>query len=111
MKLRDYQEKALTNLRNGFRAKFRKQLLQMATGSGKTVVAAEIVKNAVSKGGRVWFIVDNLELVGQTVDVFEGAGLDVGVIQGNHEKTDYRKDIQIVTAQTITRRWRVFDSH
>ena len=81
----------------------------MSCGGGKTHIAAEIVKKAVDKGNRVWFIVDNLELVEQTITVFENHGLDVGVIQGQHEKTDYRKEVQIVTAQTVTRRWHIID--
>lgn len=33
----------------------------------------------------------------------------MGVIQGQHEKTNYRKMVQVVTAQTITRRWKIID--
>jgi superfamily II DNA or RNA helicase len=109
MELRDYQQSAINGLRNGFRAGHKHQVLQMATGSGKTHVAAVVIKNAVKKGLRVWFVVDNLELVEQTVKVFESHGLDVGVIQAQHEKTDYRKMVQVVTAQTITRRWKILD--
>lgn len=109
--LRDYQKSAINELRNGFKAGHRHQVLQLCTGSGKTVIAASIAKTAYEKGGRVWFVVDNLELVEQTVNVFESFGLDCGVIQGKHEKTDYRKDVQIVTAQTITRRWHIIDAN
>jgi len=109
MILRDYQKLAIAHLRDGFKQNHKRQVLQMATGSGKTHVAAVIVKNAVDKGNRVWFVVDNLELVEQTIDVFEKHGLDVGVIQGQHEKTNYSKEVQIVTSQTITRRWHIID--
>jgi len=111
MKLRSYQSESIKYLREGFKAGHKHQVLQLCTGSGKTVIAGEITKTANEKGGRVWFVVDNLELVEQTIKVFESFGMDVGVIQGQHEKTDYRKDIQIVTAQTITRRWHVIDAN
>jgi len=109
MKLRPYQQHAIGELRKGFKSGHKRQVLQMATGSGKTHVAAVIVKSAVDKGHRVWFVVDNLELVEQTIAVFENHGLDVGVIQGQHEKTNYKKNVQVVTAQTITRRWHIID--
>jgi superfamily II DNA or RNA helicase len=107
MMLREYQEKAIYKLRRGFSEGHKHQVLQLATGGGKTHIAAEIVKSALSKGHRIWFVVDNLELVDQTIRVFEEHGLDVGVIQGKHEKTDYLKKVQVVTAQTATRRWHI----
>jgi len=111
MELRDYQTTAIKELRSGFISGNKHQVLQLCTGSGKTIIAANIAKSAFDKGGRMWFVCDNLELVEQTISVFNSFGLDCGVIQGQHEKTDYRKDIQVITAQTITRRWHVIDAN
>ncbi len=111
MKLRNYQQHAIDSLRDGFKSGHKHQVLQLCTGGGKTVIAASIAKSVIDRSGRFWFICDNLELIEQTINVFESFGLDVGVIQGQHEKTDYRKPVQVITAQTITRRWKVIDSN
>ena len=47
--LRDYQQHAINMLRAGFKDGHKHQVLQMATGSGKTHVAAVIIKNAIKK--------------------------------------------------------------
>jgi len=111
MKLREYQQDSIDNLRGGLKAGHMRQLLMLVTGGGKTVIAGTMIKNAMLKNKRVWFIVDNLELVQQALDTFDQFGLEVGVIQGIHERTDYRKPVQIITAQTLTKRWAIFDQN
>lgn len=56
------------------------------------------------KGEPPLFIVDNLELVEQAIATFESRELMVGVIQGQHEKTDFAARVQIATAQTLAAR-------
>lgn len=48
--LRPHQEKALAMLRQSLASGNRRVVLQAATGFGKTVVAAKIVKGALAKG-------------------------------------------------------------
>ena len=107
--LRPYQKHSIGELRRGFAAGNKHQVLQLCTGGGKTIIAAQIVKNVVDKGGVAWFVCDNLELIEQTITVFEGVGLKIGVIQGIHEKTNHSAKVQIITAQTLTRRWPMID--
>lgn len=103
--VREYQQQAIHGLRMGIVEKHKAQILMMATGSGKTLVATEIMKGAQSKRNRAYFIVDNLELVEQTLNRFLKDGLDVGVIQGKHELTDYSRLVQVASIQTLNRRW------
>lgn len=86
-------------------------MLQMSTGSGKTVVAAEIVRTARAKGNRVLFVVDAVSLIDQTVERFRQHGLDgIGVVQASHWMTDYDQPIQVASIQTLARRnWPAFD--
>lgn len=104
MALRPYQLEAIEGLRNSIRKGKKSPLLLAATGSGKTVIATHIVKQAQEKNKRVWFICDNIELVEQTVATFEREGIECGVLQGIHEKTNITKPIQVATAQTLARR-------
>lgn len=77
----------------------------MATGAGKTLLAAKIVEGALSKGNRVTFCVPALSLIDQTVDAFWREGIrDVGVIQGDHPMTNPLRPVQIASAQTLSRR-------
>lgn len=104
MKLRDYQQYAIDKMRSEIKSGVKKMVLQIATGGGKTAVASAVTEMAYEKNKRVWFIADTTELVEQTVETFERFGLDCGVIQGIHEKTNYEKPLQVATAQTLLRR-------
>lgn len=105
--LRPYQVEAVNKLRDGIRQGMLAQVLMSPTGSGKTVLASFLVNSAVSRGRRVFFIVDTLELIDQAVVTFGKDGLedDIGVIQGDHWLTDYSRMIQVATIQTLRARW------
>lgn len=104
IELRDYQVMSVEKLREGIRAGARRQVLVAPTGYGKTECAAHIIYQAQQKGSTAWFVVDRLALVDQTSDRFGGYGIDHGIIQADNILTDYRKPVQIVSAQTLERR-------
>lgn len=103
--LREYQLDALNELRKGIQAKTGPQCLMLTTGAGKTTVASAMKQGVQERGKRAFFVVDSLELVDQAVERFVADGLDVGVIQGQHEMTNYRCPIQVATIQTLRSRW------
>jgi superfamily II DNA or RNA helicase len=106
-KLRDYQSDAIDQIRQSFREGNKRVVLQMPTGGGKTAVAGAIIRMAREKGSRVCFVVPALSLITQTVNSFIADGLldeDIGVIQAMHERTDWRRPIQIASVQTLNRR-------
>jgi len=103
--LRDYQQDALNELRRGIGQGYKAQVLMAPTGAGKTTIASAMKQGAMLKGKRAFFVVDSLELVEQAVTRFEADGLEVGVIQGQHELTNYSKPVQVCTIQTLRARW------
>ncbi len=104
--LRDYQQEAIDRLRDSLRAGSRRPMLQSPTGSGKTLVASTVVRMARDKGKRVIFCVPSLSLIDQTVEAFYKDGIwDVGVVQSQHEMTNWEKKIQVASVQTLMRRW------
>lgn len=106
MELRDYQSEAIEHLRESI-ANNEKPVLSAPTGSGKTLIASNIFAMARAKHKRVIFVVPFLSLINQTWKAFERAGIDgreMGVIQSNHVLTDWRKPVQIASAQTLERR-------
>jgi DNA repair protein RadD len=105
--LRPHQETALSALRHSLMTDHRRVLLQLPTGAGKTVVAANIIRRALAKGKRVAFVVPALSLIDQTVAALEEEGIDcVGVIQGIHPRTDNEQPVQVCSVQTLARRKR-----
>lgn len=103
--LRPSQEKAINDLRLAVKDGHKRVMLQAPTGYGKTVVAAAIAESCLRKGTRMIFCVPLLSLIDQTVLRFEEQGItEVGVIQGNHPKTDYSQPIQVASIQTLQKR-------
>jgi len=102
--LRPYQTDGINKLREGFRNGHRCQIFQLATGGGKSICAATLIKSAYEKGRKPVFIVDRISLVDQSVAHLEAVGLTVGVIQGDHYQWNPRADVQVASIQTIARR-------
>jgi DNA repair protein RadD len=103
--LRPYQEEALQAVRETVGQGVRRLVVQAPTGSGKTLLAATIVKGAQRKGNRMVFVVPAISLVDQTVEMFWAQGIrDIGVIQANHQLTDWSKPVQVASIQTIRSR-------
>lgn len=103
--LRPHQTLAIQLLRQSLASGKRRPLVQLATGSGKTRLSAEIVKMALAKGKRVCFTVPALSLIDQSLLAFWQDGVrDVGVIQADHPNTDWSKPVQIASVQTLERR-------
>jgi DNA repair protein RadD len=103
--LRDYQAKAIEDLRASLKAGWRRPVLQLPVGAGKTRVAAEIIGLALSRGKRAIFTVPRIALIDQTVDAFLHEGIsEVGVMQGIHEMTDRSRPCQVASVQTLQRR-------
>jgi DNA repair protein RadD len=100
--LRPYQEQALEAIKDSVRNGVRRLVVQAPTGSGKTLVAAAIVQGAQRKGNRLVFVVPAISLVDQALEMFFAEGIrDIGVIQADHEMTDWSKPVQIASIQTI----------
>jgi DNA repair protein RadD len=103
--LRHHQTKAIAMLRQSLMAGKKRPLLQLATGAGKTLIAAAIIEGALAKGKRVVFTVPAISLIDQTVAAFWDEGIrDVGVIQGWHAGTNPLCPVQVASVQTLQRR-------
>lgn len=101
--LRDYQRDAMAAIRAGFANGHKRQVLVAPTGAGKSVIAHEIVASAVSKGRRVLFVVNRVQLVQQFSERLTRAGLDHGIMRGEDSRREYMPVI-VGSVQTIARR-------
>lgn len=103
MSLRPYQREAITNTYAAMRDN-QSVMLQLPTGSGKTHIAIDIIKQGLKQGRRINFCVDRLTLLDQTVDKFFESGLPVSVYQSCHSLYRPEKPVQVVSLQTLQRR-------
>lgn len=108
IKLWEHQERAYRQIRESFASGNRRIMVQSPTGSGKTVLAMRLIRNAIRKGQECYFTVPKIQLVDQTCDRFMGEGYEpiseFGVIQADHEWYNRRARLQICSAQTLGRR-------
>ncbi len=104
--LRDHQVYGTDLLRRSLKSGYRRPLLSMPVGSGKTLLATYLIERALAKGKRVLFTVPAIILIEQTAQAFWKEGIrDIGIIQGtNHPETDYSRRLQIASVQTLQRR-------
>lgn len=103
MELRQHQKDAIHQLRVSISKGNRKPILGACCSFGKTITALEILRSASQKGKKCIFFCDRVKLVNQAVEAFERAGIEIGVIQGWHEKRNPNAMIQIASVQTVAR--------
>ncbi|MFH7326613.1 DEAD/DEAH box helicase [Desulfurivibrio sp. C05AmB] len=102
--LRDYQQRAVDQVRDNIAAGKKRTGMVLATAGGKTPVNAEFTRLAVEKGKRVLFLVHRRNLVEQTRAAFAFHGVTkVGIIMAGY-KPDLSLPVQLATIQTYGRR-------
>ena len=101
--LRDYQQKAISDLYNLIRQSVRKILIFAPTGAGKTIIATKVVHDVVSRNKRVLFVVHRDILVKQTYDKFTSVGLKCGFFKAGWDE-DLDAPVQIASVQTLPKR-------
>lgn len=107
MQLRPYQEDLITQIRQAFIDGHHAVVLQLGTGGGKTATTATMIKRALSKGNKSWFLCHRAELVKQASKTMKSIDIPHGVIAANHYPM-LHKEIQVCSIQTLHRRLRNF---
>jgi superfamily II DNA or RNA helicase len=103
--LRPHQVSLLDDIDRTLVAGDRHIVAQAPTGFGKTMVGATLAKRNLDDGRRTLFTVPALSLVDQTLQKFNAEGIrDIGIIQADHELTDWSRPVQIASVQTLMRR-------
>src|SRR5581483_7514788 len=101
--LRDYQTAAVNNLRASLARGNRSPLLTAPTGSGKTIIARALVEGANAKGKRVLFLAPRRELIFQTCEKLESAGIPYGVLMAGQVPRPW-EPVQVACVPTLTTR-------
>lgn len=98
--MRPYQEDSVAALRRSLAAGHKRVLLQLATGAGKTRIAAEICRMAQAKGTRVLFLAPRRELITQAAAAFAKQGLHPGIIMAG-ERPARLLSLQVASFDTL----------
>jgi superfamily II DNA or RNA helicase len=101
--LREYQSSAIERIRELFREGKRRILLVSMMGSGKTATASHMIAGAVEKGKDVLFIAHRREILFQTREKLEAAGIEHGWIMSGMRKSAMAP-VHLASIQTLTRR-------
>jgi len=98
--LRPYQLEVMGRLEKEISERRRRILLPAPTGSGKTVIAAAAIDNAVRHGQRVLFVAHRRELISQTSQKLHALGIDHGIIQAGFPSRPSAR-VQVASIQTL----------
>lgn len=98
MELRKHQQDALhaieTSLKTG-----RNPAVQMATGTGKSLVIADLASNA---DYNVWVLTHSQELVKQNADTYHRyTGADAGIVCAGLNRADFGEEVMFGTIQSV----------
>lgn len=97
LKLRPYQEECLEAIKEAFQKGVRRQLIHMATGSGKTVVFSALIKQLQKK---TLVLAHTTELLDQAKDKLRMIcpELDIGLVQAGSK--EYDRSVVLSTIQS-----------
>ena len=80
LKLRHYQSDLLKKTKNVLRQGYKRPLVVLPCGGGKTVLFAFMASKSQARGNTVWFLVHRRELLDQTVETFNRFGIPLKTI-------------------------------
>ena len=103
MILRPYQMNAISRLRAAYRGGHRNVLFQLATGGGKTLIFADIIRSAKGKGNKALILCHLKELINQASNKLNWAGVPHGIIAAGMDR-DHGAPVIVASVQTLRRR-------
>ncbi len=101
---RDYQLNYRAAIRKGWADGFRRQLVVSPTGSGKTVMFSWEAQDALHCGERSLILVDQDELVWQTMDKLSQASEIIGQVEKAELSASRDCPVVVATVQSMARR-------
>jgi DNA repair protein RadD len=100
VELRPYQVEVIDRIERTIAAGTRRLICVSPTGSGKTIIAGEIIRKAVAAGQRVLVLSHRIEIIKQTSQKLYDIGVDHGIIQaGFAGKPD--EAVQVASVNTL----------
>ena len=101
--LRTYQANAITQI-DASVAGGHDPLVVSPTGSGKTVIAGEIIRRKAEAGGRVLFLAPRRELIHQASRKLADVGVNHGIILAGDARQNLYLPVQVASIDTLRAR-------
>ena len=103
--LRPYQHDVIADFERACAAGKRRIMLVAPTGSGKTVIASAIIKQAVAQYRNVLVLAHRREIIAQTSAKLHASGVAHGIIQAGFDHLSRPMAfVQVASVQTLTAR-------
>ena len=103
IQLRPYQTEILDEARALMRRGVRSLVIESPTGSGKTALTAMMVKTAVSRGIKCWFLMHRSELLKQSMATFRNVEVPFGVVASGFT-LDPTQDVHLCSIGSLRKR-------
>lgn len=110
IQIRPYQKEGIDKIFAAWSAGTQSVLFQMPTGTGKTVLFAEIVRRGFKKERKILIVVHRKELVEQIAESLLRRDVPAGIIMAGIPPSP-QQPIQIASIQTLSRRTADFTPH
>jgi len=108
MVLRPYQNAAVEAIRNQWKLDYKKTLLVLPTGTGKTVVFSKVVEEEIKDGSNALILAHRGELLDQAaVKLMETSGLDSALEKAESTAIGSNKKVTIASVQTLAQEKRL----
>lgn len=102
MKLRDYQQQGIADIRAAFAGDIKRVCYVAPCGAGKRIMMVYMATEAEKRGNPTTFLLHRNELIEQTAETLDENGVDYGVITPGARIKD--RAIQVASVQTLSRR-------
>lgn len=103
IQLRDYQQEIIDRVILSLKKGYRKIMIVLPTGGGKTAIASELVRRSTLKGKSSIFMCHRQELLDQAYNTYAKNGVIPAFIKGGMHP-DYNNPMQIASVNTLIRR-------
>lgn len=107
IELREYQREALAAVRRDWRQGYKKCLVSMPTGTGKTWLFVFSIWGARQNGLRSLVLENTDELIEQSVEKLRKVGVEPGVIKAG--RNEYMRDVVVASVQTLSKSSRLYN--
>jgi DNA repair protein RadD len=102
IQLHPFQVTAIDEIEKAIASSRKRVLLVAPTGSGKTVIASELINRVVGRGGRVLVIAHRREIITQTRDKLVANGVKPGIVlAGLEDELRPFAPVQVAGIQTL----------
>ena len=98
--LRPYQRDVLEAFHASVQAGFRRIVLVAPTGSGKTIIGADVIRSMARKAKPIMVLAHRREIIQQTSQKLVGAGISHGIIQAGFKPRKLEL-VQVASIQTL----------